>query len=238
MMVKKPYVLESIEKISPDISCFRFRSQDGTVVDFSPGMFAMLMHRDSATGEEIARAYSISSVPGVDYFDFVITLIHGKLTGKLEVAKPGDIYYISGPYGMFKIDAEPGKKFLFLAGGSGIVPFLSMIKYVKGKGISIDANTIYSVRFPYEIIYKDELQDFVDHAGMKLAITVTRPKEGDGWTGQTGRIDSVMIQKYVPDLSDRMCYVCGPMPFVKTLTEALMGLGVDKKRITAEMWGE
>ena len=73
---------------------------------------------------------------------------------------------------------------------------------------------------------------------LKLAITVTRPKEGDGWTGQTGRIDSVMIRKYVPDLVERICYVCGPMAFVNAVKAALTGLGVKDEAVKAEMWGE
>ena len=238
MILKKPYVLESVEKLSPDIFRFRFRAQDGAAVDFTPGMFAMLAYKDGKTGEEIARAYSISSVPNADYFDFIITMIHGQLTSKLEVAKPGDVYYISAPYGQFKIDADPRKKFLFLAGGSGLVPFLSAIEYVKSKGSCIDANMMYSVRFPYEIICKDELQGLVDCAMLKLTVTVTRPKEGDGWTGQTGRIDAEMIKKYVPDLAERTSYICGPMAFVNALKGALMELGVAEKEIMAEMWGE
>jgi glycine betaine catabolism B len=238
MIIKKPYVLESVEKLSPDIFRFRFRARDGVAVDFTPGMFAMLAYRDAETGEEIARAYSISSVPDADYFDFIITMIHGQLTSKLEIARPGDVYYVSAPYGQFKIDANADKKLLFLAGGSGIVPFLSAMKYLKSKGMCLDVSTIYSVRFPYEIICKDELQGLVDCAAMKLTVTVTRPKEGDGWTGQTGRIDAEMIKKYVPDLAERTCYVCGPMAFVNALKGALAGLGVKDAAIKAEMWGE
>ena len=236
-MIKKPYVLESVEKLTPDVARFRFRAQDGAAVDFTPGMFAMLAWRNPETGEEIARAYSISSVPGVDYFEFIVTLIHGKLTGKLEAAKPGDVYYVSGPYGMFKIDAEAGRKLLFLAGGSGIVPFISMMKWVKSKGESVDANVIYSIRFPCEVICKDELQQFVENAGMKLAITVTRPAEGDGWTGQTGRINADIVKKYAPDFLERTCFICGPMAFVNALKEVLNGLGVKDSEIKAETWG-
>ena len=134
MIIKKPYVLERVEKLSPDIFRFRFRARDGAAVDFIPGMFAMLAYRDDKTGEEIARAYSISSVPNANYFDFVITLIHGQMTSKLEAAKPGDVYYISGPTAMFKIDADPGKKFLFLAGGlwTRPVPFHDRVREGQG----------------------------------------------------------------------------------------------------------
>jgi ferredoxin-NADP reductase len=237
-MIKKPYVLESVENATPNSRTFRFKSQDGAAVDFTPGMFVMLYYRNSETGEEIGRAYSIANAPPSDYFEFTISMIHGMLTSKLEAAKPGDVYYISGPYGQFKIEFEEGSKVLLLAGGSGVVPFVSMIKRVKKMGGRVDADLIYSVRYPTEVIYSGELQDDVSKLGMKLIVTVTRPAPGDGWTGQTGHIDAEMIKKYVPDLAERTCFLCGPPKFVSAVKDALVSLGVDRKAIHSEMWGE
>lgn len=238
MIIKKPYVLESIEKTTPDIFTFSFRAQDGAVVDFSPGMFVMLCYKNSETGEEISRAYSIANAPPSDHFEFTITMIHGMLTSKLEVAKPGDIYYISGPYGQFKIEFGEGSKILLLGGGTGVVPFIATMKRLKKEGGRMaDACLIYSVRYPTEIIYRDLLDSYAKDMGLKLLVTVTRPQPGDGWAGQTGRIDADMIKKFVPDLAERTCFICGPPPFVKAVKDALVSLGVGAKAIRAEMWG-
>lgn len=237
MILKKPYMLEKIEKSTPDVSVFSFRSQDSVSVDFTPGMFAMLIYKNPQTGEEIARAFSIANAPPSDHFEFMVAMIHGQITSKLEEAKQGDIYYISAPYGQFKFDINMGKKFLFLAGGTGIAPFFSMMRYAKNLGRSLDANMLYSIRYPYEIIEKTELDQYVSN-GMKLTVTVTRPAPGDVWSGQTGHIDAAMIQKHAPDFIERVCYVCGPPKFVQAVKEALISLGINERAIRAEMWGE
>lgn len=237
MIIKKPYLIGKIEKVCPDVTVFTFRSQDNVPVDFIPGMFAMLFYKNQQTGEEIGRAFSIASAPNLGYFEFMVAMVHGKMTTKLEEAKVGDIYYISAPYGSFKFDANAGKKFLFLAGGTGLAPFFSMIKYTSGLSVQPDISMMYSVKYPQDIIEKDQLDGFVAN-GIKLAITVTRPAPGDGWTGQTGHIDAEMIKKYTPDFAERIPYLCGPPKFVQAIKEALVSLGIDERAIKAEIWGE
>ena len=239
MIIKKPSVLESIISSTPSVNIYRFRLQDHQPVDFVPGMFAMLYYKDQATGEEIGRAYSIASEPGVDYFDFMIELVHGKLTSKLENAKIGDIYYISAPYGAFKFDSTK-KKFLFLAGGTGLAPFFSMIKYAIKNNLDADMSMIYSVRFPSWIIAREELESFekLEKPKVSCTVTVTRPQPGDGWTGQTGHIDEAMVRKYVPDFPERIFYICGPLNFVKAMQQVADNLGIAKENVKTEMWGQ
>jgi len=236
MITNCPYVLESMERANQDVMVFRFRSQTKQVVDFTSGMFAMLTYKDTSTGEQISRAYSIANAPPSDYFEFMIATIHGQMTSKLEAAKLGDIYYISAPYGQFKFDIKKCKKCLFISGGTGLAPFFSVLRYAKGIGEVIDANMLYSIKYPYEMVNKSEL-DSLASAGLKFTITVTRPQPGDGWTGPTGHIDAEMIKKCAPDFAERACYICGPPNFVKALKDIIIGMGVDEKKIMAEMWG-
>lgn len=237
MIIKKPYFIESKENTNRDVIIFRFKAQDGASVDFTSGMFAMLYYRDPATGQEIGRAFSIANAPPSNYFEFMIAMIHGQITSKLEVAKAGDIYWISAPYGEFKFDIDPGKKFMFIAGGTGIAPFFSAIRYAKSAGKKIDACMLYSIRHPYDVIKKDELEEFVND-GLKLTTTVTRPQPDDQWAGPTGHIDAEMIKKFIPDFAERQCYICGPPTFVAALKEAIVSLGMDERSIKNEMWGE
>lgn len=237
MIIKKPYALDSIDKSTKEVTVFRFKSQDNASVDFTPGMFAMLFYKNPAAGEEIGRAFSIANAPPSDYFEFMVALIHGQITTKLEEAKVGDVYYISAPYGQFKFDINSGKKFLFLAGGTGIAPFFSMIRYMKGLGAAMDVNMLYSIKYPTEIIEKNELSSYAG-SGLNLTVTVTRPAPGDGWSGQTGHIDAEMIKKYAPDFAERISYVCGPPKFVQAVKAALVSIGMNERAIRAEMWGE
>jgi ferredoxin-NADP reductase len=200
-------------------------------------MFAMLYYKDPSTGQEIGRAFSISSSPSSNYFEFMIAMVHGQMTSKLEVAKPGDVYWISAPYGQFKFDINSGERFLFIAGGTGIAPFFSMFRYAKSLGKKMDACMICSVKYPYEVIKTDDLDAMISE-GLKLSVTVTRPQPEDNWKGLTGHIDANMIKNCVPDFVGRDCYICGPPAFVSALKQAVMSLGVSEKAIKAEMWGE
>ena len=214
-----------------------FKAQDGTTIDFVPGMFAMLEYRNPETKEGIARAFSIANPPPSDELEFLISLIHGRFTSKLDTAKMGDVYYVSAPYGQFRFDINSGTKFLFLAGGTGLAPFMSMLRMLENKRQRIDCNMLYSVRYPDEIIDREELDEMEQKVGVKTTVTVTRPAEGDGWSGEKGHADSAMILRHVPDVKERSSYICGPPAFVKALKLALMSLGVDEKSIHAEMWG-
>ncbi len=238
MILNKPYSLVEIKKLTPTVSSFVFRAQDGTAIDFTPGMFAMVTYRNASTGETIARAFSIANSPPSDHLEFVIALIHGRFTSKLETAKEGDVYTVSAPYGQFRFDIKSSGKFLFLAGGTGIAPFMSMLRYAKQLNADIDTSMIYSTKFANELIYKGELEDYAKAHKFKMEITVTRPQQGDGWTGLTGHVNADMIAKCTPDFKERVSYICGPPAFVKALKEALASLGVEEKDIKAEMWGE
>lgn len=238
MITNKPYSLVEIKKLTPTVSSYVFKAVDGTEIDFTPGMFAMLQYVDKSGGKNISRAFSIANSPPSDHLEFIIALIHGQLTSKLEEAKIGDKYLVSAPYGQFKFEINASKKFLFLAGGTGLAPFMSMLRYAKQLNADIDTNLIYSTKYANEMIYREELADYEKASECKLAITVTRPQEGDGWTGLRGHVDAAMIQNAAPDFMERISYICGPPAFVKAMKDALIGLGVDAKSIRAEMWGE
>ncbi len=236
MIVKKPYSIAQIVKTTPEVTLFKFRSVDGGTLDFDPGMFVMLTHRDQQTGTEIARAFSLASPPGGQTIDFTISMIHGRFTSKLDSAKDGDIYYVTGPYGQFKLDSTR-TKVLFLAGGTGIAPFLSMFYFIKEKALQFDIAVVYSVRHPDEIILKEELEALSKELKINMAVTVTRQENTEGWHGEKGHIDSAMISRHVPDVTQRECYVCGPLAFVKAMKDALGALDVPKEEVKADVWG-
>jgi len=83
VIIKKPYYITEIIKETPDVTIFRFKSADGSVLDFSPGMFVMLYYKAN-TPEQIGRAYSIASAPGSDTIELIIGMIHGKLSLSLK----------------------------------------------------------------------------------------------------------------------------------------------------------
>ncbi len=236
-IMQKPYEISEIIHETPDVDVIRFKAQDGTKLNFDPGMFVMITYSNPATNEKLARAFSIASAPGYDTLEFFVHMIHGRFTSHLDGAKPKDIYYMSGPYGQFRFVPDQDKKVLFIAGGTGLAPMMSMIRYVKDLKSDNDILLLYSVRFPNEIIRKSELEELSSEINLKTVVTVTRPQDGDGWTGEKGHIGQDMIKKYAPDYMERKVYVCGPLAFTKAMQEVCTSLGIPKEMIKADVWG-
>ena len=240
-VVEKKYALTEKVDETPEVLIVGFEPEDKQPIQFDTGMFMMISGLDSTGKKFTARAYSIASDPSSPRMEFFVIKnpTHGDHIGQSHFvdAKIGDDFIMRGPNGQFKFDPAKDRKVMFIAGGTGLAPFMSMLRHMKLTGATNDADMLYSIKFPTEIIRKAELEDCAKTLNVKLTVTVTRPAEGDGWTGQTGHIDSEMIKKYSPDYSERMCYICGPLPFVKAVKEALAALGIKPERISADVWG-
>lgn len=239
---EKPYKL--IEKVdeTPEVLTIRFGPSDNLPMAFDPGMFIMISGINKETGARyVARSFSIASEPSAPVMEFYIvkrphigtSIEH---TSHFVDATIGDTYVIKGPYGQFRFDPKENHKVLFIAGGTGLAPFISMLRHIKAMGSGNDVDLMYSIKYPAEIIREQELQQYASDLGLKTTITVTRPQQGDGWQGETGHITADMIKKHSPDVAERTCYICGPPTFVKAIKDALVSLGVDPKKISADVW--
>lgn len=239
---EKEYVISEKIDETPEVLIVGFRPKDGKPAAFDPGMFMMIYGLDKATGKRFAgRAFSIASEPSSSDMEFFVIKnpIHGDHIGQSHFvdAKVGDPFVLRGPSGQFRFDPTKDSKVLFIAGGTGLAPFMSMLRHSKTVGAKSNFVMLYSIKFPTEEIRKDELSGFAQQLDLKLIVTVTRPAPGDGWTGQTGHIDAAMIQKYCPDFAERMCYICGPLAFVKAVKDALASINVQPQRVSADVWG-
>ncbi len=238
---RKYFVSEKVDA-TPEVIIIGFKPEDGKPNAFDPGMFMMLSGIDKQTGERhVARALSIASDPSAVNMEFFIIKnpTHGEHIGRSHFndVEIGDTFMLKGPSGQFKFDPNKDSKVLFIAGGTGLAPFMSMLRHMRIVNAATEVIMLYSVKFPTEIIKKEELDSLQQQLKFKLTVTVTRPAEGDGWSGQTGHVDAPMIQKYAPDFTERMCYVCGPLAFVKAVKDALAQLKVPPQRISADVWG-
>ncbi len=240
-IIEKKYTISEKIDETPEVLIVRFKPEDGLPVVFDPGMFEMISGVDDTGKKYVARAFSIASDPLSPEMEFFIIKepTHGEHIGKSHFAdaKIGDPFMLKGPNGQFRFDPNKDSKVLFIAGGTGVAPFMSMLRHMKAIDKKCDVEMLYSIKFPTEIIRKPELDELTKQLGLRLTVTVTRPAPGDGWTGQTGHIDANMIQKYAADVKARMCYVCGPLPFVKAVKDALTALGLPPERVSADVWG-
>ncbi len=240
-IAEREYLLAEKIDETPEVLIIKFKPKDGNPVSFDPGMFMMITGIDADGKHYTARAFSIASDPSAAKMEFMVIKEprHGDHIGRSHFvdANIGDTFILKGPNGQFRFDPNVDKNVVFIAGGTGLAPFISMLRHIKVTDSKSNVILFYSTKYPTEIIRKEELNGYATDLGIKLIITVTRPQPGDGWTGQTGHINNEMISKYVPDLGIRTNYICGPLEFVKAAKDALTALGVPPERVKADVWG-
>ncbi|MEM3791609.1 MAG: FAD-binding oxidoreductase [Candidatus Micrarchaeaceae archaeon] len=240
-VIEKMYRLVEKEDETPEVLTVRFDPEDGEPLKFDPGMFIMISGIDESNKKYVARSFSVASEPSSKRMElYVVKQPHQGTaiahTSHFVEAKIGDRFAIKGPYGQFRFDPNKDPKVTYIAGGTGIAPFMSMLRHIKALGADTDVKLLYSVKYPSEIIRKKELEEISKEIKLEYFVTVTRPQQGDGWSGLTGHIDANMIKAKVPDVNERMCYICGPPGFVNAIKAQLASLGVPQSRISADVW--
>jgi ferredoxin-NADP reductase len=187
-------------------------------------------------GYQAERSYSIASAPGDAPAITVERLDDGEVSPYLvEDVAPGDRFELRGPIGgWFVWDAHEATEPLFLvAGGSGVVPLMAMLRHRRATGSRVPARLLYSSRTVEDVIYRDELGTI----GAEVVQTLTR-EQPPGWTGHARRVDAELLQQvaYPPEQNPRV-YVCGPTRFVEAVADSLVALGHTPGRIKTERFG-
>jgi ferredoxin-NADP reductase len=192
-------------------------------------------------GYRAERSYSIASPPGAAALELTVDrLDDGEvspfLTGEL---KPGDEIQLRGPIGgHFVWSAERTNPLLLVAGGSGVVPLMCMLRHRQLAGSAVPAALLYSVRTRHDVIYGRELADLArGDRGFTLQITLTRDS-APGWDGRVGRIDLPAVRALLEGLGGLAdSYVCGSDGFVEAASALLSQAGQPPEAIRTERFG-
>ena len=208
--------------------------------EFYPGQFLVLSFEffDTAKGRlrRKNRAFSISSSP-TEKSHLEITV---KKTGLVstymhESIKEGDLLSIKNRSGEFNFREGLADDLVLIAGGTGIAPLMSMIRYIPARKLPVKMTLLYSNKTPADIVFYKELQDLESRNPLlRCVFTITRP-EGCSWQGPTGRISQELIEKNISN-RQALFYICGPTPMIQSCVLLLKAVGVDPSRIRLEKW--
>jgi ferredoxin-NADP reductase len=191
-------------------------------------------------GYQAQRSYSIASAPERDALELTVELVDdGEVSAYLvEDVVPGDGFELRGPIGgHFTWSVADGGPLLLLAGGSGLVPLMSMLRHRAAGGSDVPAQLLVSVRGPEERLFAAELESLAGRDGLRVDYTYTRAAP-PGWSGWTRRVDAEMLAEIGPDPSERpLVFVCGPTAFVEHVATLLVDAGHDPAAIHAERFG-
>ena len=191
-------------------------------------------------GYQAQRSYSIASAPAAGRLDLTIEEIaDGEVSPYLsEELRPGDRLELRGPIGGYFTWTEAnGGPLLLVAGGSGVAPLMSMLRYRATIGSAIPATLLYSSRSWDEIIYREELERLAADPAVRVIHTLTR-SHPDDWDGYTRRIDAAMLEDAAGEPEPgRLAYVCGPTQLVESVASDLVALGYPPARVKTERFG-
>jgi ferredoxin-NADP reductase len=190
-------------------------------------------------GYQAERSYSIASAPDGTRVELTVErLDDGEVSPYLtDELRPGDQIELRGPVGGYFV-WEPSQNgpLLLVAGGSGVVPLMAMIRLRVAVGSDADTLLLFSSRSWDDVIYRKELER-LDRDGLGVVHTLTR-SQPPNWTGYTRRVDAEMLSEVGPSPAERpRVYVCGPTPFVEAVAEALVQLGHNPQTIKTERFG-
>jgi len=193
-------------------------------------------------GYQTQRSYSIASEPEREgEVDITVERIaDGEVSAYLhDVLIAGDRLEVRGPIGGYFVwDVNMTDPLLLIAGGSGVVPLMSMIRHRAASGAGNPTALLYSSRSFEDVIYYDELDRLRKaNGGPQVFHTLTRSRPAD-WKGYARRIDEAMLRDVAGPLGrSAQVYICGPTLMVESAANALVKIGIDSNRIRTERFG-
>jgi ferredoxin-NADP reductase len=227
------------------------RTETHRAKTFSLGLPEWIPHRPgqhydvrltAADGYQAQRSYSIASEPERrGEIDLTVErLPDGEVSTYMhDVLAPGDQLELRGPIGGYFVwEAALGGPLLLVAGGSGVVPLMSMLRHRRAAGSTVPARLLYSSRTPEDVIYAEELRRLDGQGdGLQVIHTYTR-SQPPGWGGYSRRIDAAMLKEVaVPLGHGPQAFICGPTLLVEAAADGLLAAGLGPERIKTERFG-
>jgi ferredoxin-NADP reductase len=224
------HTVKVIKLIQQTPSATTCRMEKPAGFSFKPGQWAFF----TVPGPEgpLSHSLSFSSSPTEPHLEFTKRISDSAFCQTVEGFQGGEEVTFQGPMG--NLVYEGGlKSVTFLAGGIGITPIRSILKYAVDKAIPGNKYLLYGNLNLEETAFADEIRQWeeADH-GLKVIHVLTGPPAG--WTGYTGFINSQIIKESVPDLSEQSFFISGPPPMVKAAMMCMDDLGIDPGKVIKE----
>ena len=207
---------------------------------FEPGQYATL----GLMGSEklIQRPMSISSsADDLSEYEFFIRLVeHGGLTPLLWDITVGDPINIKGPKGKFLLQPD-GRRALFVASGTGLAPFISMIETLRGRNQTRDIVLLHGVSYEHDLAWRDQLTELANGGEFPLRYvgTVSRPQGSPDWAGHTGRVETIFeeqLDEHGLTAENTTMYLCGNPEMVSAVEGIATERGFPPEQVRKELY--
>jgi predicted ferric reductase len=226
MEYRRPYEVTEVKAERGDAWTVTLRPVGHGGFRFQPGQFAWLTLRSSPFADQ-EHPFSISSSSEqTGSIAFTIKNL-GDFTATVKDIQPGEPAYLDGPHGGFSIDRHPhAPGFVFIAGGVGITPMMSMLRSMAERGDPRPAILLYGSNTWDAVTFREELDELSKRMNLRVIHVLAKPPEG--WPGERGFITLDIIRSHLPPASARYeHFICGPDPMMNAVEKALRAHGVD-----------
>lgn len=239
LLRRRPFTVTEVVAESENVWTIKMAPPAGKrITDYLPGQFHFItFYRDRGLPVE-EHHWTISSSPAEKrYLSSTIKAL-GDFTSTMGETRVGDAAAVHGSFGRFSHVLHPEEKELvFIAGGIGITPLMSMLRYMRDTGDDRRVLLLYANAREDAIVFRRELAEIetLDRPSLKVVHVLSQADER--WQGQTGRIDGDKIDRFCGrDLGSKTFYLCGPAPMLTALIDLLKERGVPDKRLRAEIF--
>jgi ferredoxin-NADP reductase len=226
---KKAHV-RRVQPLSASVRAL-FLEAEGGPIRFAAGQWVNL-HVPTAAGP-CKRAYSVASAPGDELLELAVTRVEGGAASPtLHALEPGALLELDGPHGFFTREGAVAEQpALFVATGTGLAPFRSMLRDRRGPA---PITLLFGCRSEADILWRDELEELARSGAIRLEVTLSQGSPG--WSGRRG-----YVQRHVPELAAALgaphVFVCGLNRMVSEVRAVCKEqLGYDRRRIHSERY--
>lgn len=239
LAARKPYTVSAVRPEAPGVWTLELVPPPGEeVYGYLPGQFHFLTLRRAPGLPVEEHHFTISSSPARR--DFVSSTIKesGDFTATIGRTAPGDTAVVQAAFGHFSYLLHPeDTDMVFLAGGIGITPLMSMLRHMRDTASDNAVTFLYANRSQADIVFREELGriEAGGHPRLRVAHILSRPDPG--WEGETGHLDEEKVLRLCGgSLAGKAFYLCGPPGLVAASLDVLKRLGVPSRRIRREVF--
>jgi predicted ferric reductase len=232
VLLRRPWEVDEVVERADSVWSLWLRPIGHEGMRFEPGQFAWLtVGRSPLRITEHPFSMSSSSEEH-DRVEFTIKAA-GDFTSKVGDLEPGTRVYLDGPYGVFSFTRNEGAGFLFVAGGIGVTPILSMLRTLADLGDRRRMTLVYANQSWADVAFDAELERLETVLDLRVIHVLNEPHEG--WEGESGYVTAETLESAMPERADRIeCFLCGPGPMMDAVSDALLDLGVHLDQIHNE----
>lgn len=236
---RHPYEVTDVKTEAENVWTVKMTPEEGQKrFDFIPGQFQFITFLRNRGLPEEEHHWTISSSPTQEEFVTATIKALGDFTSTIGETRPGDKAVIHAPFGRFSYLFHPEETDLvFIAGGVGITPLMSMLRYMRDTKDGKPVTLFYGSPDKKNTVFYEELRDMEKAGYPHLSFIPVLAKPEPGWEGESGFIDKEKIQKYVDTGKEKAgFYIVGPPPLIYKSIDNLHALGIKDKQIHMEIF--